>query len=92
MRTRQERIAKRRADMPKQYRKLYDRVIAGKTSPRDAIKMQCLECYGWVRSETAKCDNYACPLYCYRPYQKAVKSPTEPLEQANVDELGERDG
>jgi hypothetical protein len=82
MTTKQERIAKRRADMPKQYRKLYDRVVVGKASPRNAIKMQCLECWAYVRLETQTCDNYACPLYAYRPYQNPAKSPTEPLGQA----------
>ena len=78
------RIAKRRADMPRKYRKLYDKVMAGKTSPRDAIKMQCLECYGWVQTETKKCDNYACSLFYHRPYQKLPKSPTEPLQRPSI--------
>ena len=71
MKTPAERIAQRRADMPKMYRKLYDRCTSGTASPRDAIKTHCLECWGWVRSETATCDNYACPLWRYRPYQIA---------------------
>lgn len=77
--------------MPKLYRKLYDRVMAGKASPRDAIKMQCLECWAYVRAETQACDNYACPLHAYRPYQKSVKSPTEGLGEANVDNHMQRD-
>lgn len=81
-----KRIAERRSDMPRQYRKLYDRCMAGKASPRDAIKMHCLECWGWVKGETEKCDNYACPLYRYRPYQSPVKSSTEPLGAPSTDE------
>lgn len=69
MKTPEQRIAQRRADMPELYRKQYDRCMTGKASPRDAIKMQCLECWGYVRAETAACDNTACPLYLYRPYQ-----------------------
>ena len=84
--TQQERIAERRADMPKKYRKLYDKVMAGKASPRDAIRMQCLECFAWVQTETKKCDNCACPLYRYRPYQTLPKSLTEPLGASNMDE------
>ena len=84
-----EQIAQRRADMPKQYRKLYDRVVAGKASPRDAIKMQCLECFGWVKIEMVRCDSCACPLFGHRPYQKLVKSPRERLEQTNEHELRE---
>jgi len=66
-----ERIKQRRADMPLLYRKLYDRCMAGKASPRDAIKMQCLECWAYVMPETANCDNCACPLFRYRPYQSS---------------------
>jgi hypothetical protein len=70
-----ERIARRRADTPKRYRKLYDRCMAAKASPRDAIRMQCLECWAWVQTETAQCDNCACPLFRYRPYQKPAQVP-----------------
>ena len=70
-----ERIAKRRADMPSKFRKLYDRAMSGKASPREAIKMQCLECWAWVQTETAQCDNCACPLFRYRPYQKPAQVP-----------------
>ena len=83
----QDRIAQRRVDMPRQYRKLYDRVVAGKASPRDAIKIQCLECFGYVKTEMVKCDSCACSLYSYRPYQETVKSSTEPVEQSSIAEL-----
>lgn len=66
-----ERVAKHRADMPELYRKMFDRCTSGKASPREAIKMQCLECWGYVRAETTACDNCACPLFAYRPYQTA---------------------
>ena len=71
--SRKERIATRRARMPKRYRVLYDRCTSGKASPRQAIRMQCLECYGWVQTETAQCDNVCCPLFRYRPYQKRAQ-------------------
>jgi hypothetical protein len=73
MKTPQERIAKRRADMPKKYRQLYDRCMSGEASPREAIKMQCLECWMWVRAETETCDNYPCPLYHYNPLLKTCQ-------------------
>jgi hypothetical protein len=85
------RIAKHRADMPLKYRKLYDRVVAGKASPREAIKMQCLECWAYVKSETKSCDNYACNLFAFKPYQKPVKSPTETLGQLRSNEKRQRD-
>jgi hypothetical protein len=83
--TAKQRIARRRSDMPSKYRKMYDRVASGKASPREAIKMHCLECYAFVRNETAKCNNYACPLFSYRPFQKAVKSPGGRVKGANVE-------
>ena len=86
--TPEERISKRRADMPSRYRKLYDRCMSGKGSPREAIKMQCLECWAWVQTETKLCDNYACPLFSYRPYKRPVKSPTERVQPPNSGELG----
>lgn len=63
-------IAKKRGEMPRKYQKLYDRVIAGQSSPREAIKLHCLECNGWVRGEAEQCMEWACPLYQFRPYRK----------------------
>lgn len=83
MKTPQERIAKRRADMPEKYRKQYDRCTSGEASPRQAIKMQCLECWGWVLAEVKECDNYPCPLYRYRPFQSRAKSPRERVKGQN---------
>ncbi len=76
-----------RAAIPSKYRKLFDRVVEGKASPREAIKLQCLACFGYVQSQAKQCDDYLCHLYRYRPYQKSVKSPTEPVQQPNIDEL-----
>ena len=84
-----EKIEEQRAAMPSKYRKLYDKVLIGKASPREAIKLQCLECYGYIQAETETCDNYLCHLYHYRPYQKSVKSPTGAVQQSNIDELSE---
>lgn len=64
-----DRIAEHRAQVPVLYRLLYGRCMAGKASPRDAIKMQCLECMGYVRAEVENCDTCTCPLYRYRPYR-----------------------
>ncbi len=76
-----------RAASPSKYRKLYDRVLRGKASPREAIKLQCLACFGYCQSEMVQCNSYLCSLYRYRPYQKSVKSPTESVQQSNRDDL-----
>lgn len=69
MRTPEAKVTKRRADMPCSCRRLYDKVVAGTASPRQAIKSFCLECMGWNRKEVAACNAVACPLFRYRPWQ-----------------------
>jgi len=64
--TPEEKVAKRRADMPKMYRGIYDRAMEG-NSRKAGIKSFCLECMGWVRKEVELCTSPACPLYPYRP-------------------------
>ena len=65
----EQRIKEHRTDVPRKYRKLYDKVMRGEASPREAIRLQCLECWAYIKTETELCDNYACPLYAYRPYK-----------------------
>jgi hypothetical protein len=77
MKTTAERITRKRYFVPELYRALFNRCIGGKASPREAIKMQCLECWGYVRNETATCDNAACPLWRYRPYQDTAPRPRQ---------------
>ena len=67
---RQERIAERRAQMPRSYRANYGRAVKGK-SLRAAINAQCLECVCWQRKEVTLCTDLACPLYAVRPYQRS---------------------
>ncbi len=76
-----------RAAIPSKYRKLFDRVLKGKASPREAIKLQCLACFGYIQSGMVQCNDYLCPLYRCRPYQKSVKSSTESVQQSNRDDL-----
>lgn len=33
------------------------------------IKLMCLDCSAWERSEVRNCGIVRCPLYPYRPYQ-----------------------
>ena len=63
-------IVQRADDMPRIYKKNYLAAVAGKASPKNAIKAFCLECQGWCRAEVAKCSTIECPLNLYRPYQK----------------------
>jgi len=61
-----ERIAKQRADMPKQYRRVYDIAMTGK-SLRSAVNSQCIQCMGYVFDEVKLCVSPQCPLFLYRP-------------------------
>ena len=51
------------------YRKLAQRALDGKVSPRQAIKAFCLRCVGYARNDVRDCSAYTCPLWRYRPYQ-----------------------
>ena len=75
MKTPAERIAKRRADMPKAYRRNYDKAMTGK-SLKAAGKAFCLECVMWDRNEVKLCPSVACPLFPYRPYASS-QNPSE---------------
>lgn len=70
MRTREEQIAERRAQMPRSYRATYDKAVKGK-SLRAAINSFCLECVCWQIEEIRNCTDLACPLYAVRPYQSS---------------------
>jgi hypothetical protein len=71
-----ERIRKRRADIPKIYRKTYDTAMQGK-SLKSAVKAFCLECVCWQKEEVQLCTSLACPLYPYRPYKQGSKKASE---------------
>ncbi len=72
----EQQIAARRAEIPKKYRRLYDRAMSGK-SPKAARKAQCLECVGWVIKEVFRCTDSGCPLHPYRPTSRAMQGVPE---------------
>lgn len=74
------RIAEHRADMPKVYRGIYDKAVAGR-SLRSAVNSFCLECTMWQREEVRLCTSFACQFYPYRPYQL---NDTEPASDSNL--------
>jgi len=67
---RQEQIAERRSQMPKKYRRLYDRAVGGR-SLRSCVNAMCLECVCWQSREVTLCTDPACPLWAVRPYRSA---------------------
>lgn len=93
--TANSRIAKRRSDMSELYRPLYDRVVAGTASPRQAIKSFCLQCMGWQRKDVATCKTAECSLHRHRPYQQERPAPRREgtagtPESPNADQVGVR--
>ena len=59
---------------PERYRKHYRSVLTGKASRLMAIKMKCLECCAWERTENGvdkigDCSVRSCPLWAFRPFQ-----------------------
>jgi len=66
MRTHQEQITEHRANMPRQFRKVYD-IAMSRRSLRAAVNSQCIECVGYVFKEVRLCCSPQCPLFRYRP-------------------------
>ena len=62
----QQRTAEHRKDMPRQFRKVYDIAMSGR-SLRAAVNSQCIECVGYVFKEIKLCCSPQCPLFQYRP-------------------------
>lgn len=65
-----DKIQQRRLNFPVKYRKVYERAVSGAASPRTAIRVMCIECFGGSAGEIASCTDIACPLFMYRPYRK----------------------
>lgn len=59
--------------LPQIYQATYRKAMEG-NSRQAAIYSKCLECMNWQREEVRNCNIYHCPLWPYRPYQKAVRS------------------
>lgn len=67
---RAKQITERLAQIPRLYRGIYERAVAGK-SRKAAMHSFCLECCGWQVKEVFLCTDLGCPLYPYRPRSRA---------------------
>jgi hypothetical protein len=74
-------------DVPERYQALYERTQAGMASPRQAIKMQCLECVSYDQDEVKACTDTGCPLYLYRPGKARATSSQACRRAGNTDGL-----
>lgn len=75
-------MTRRNEQAPAKYRNLHLKVMRGEVSPRQAIKVMCLECVGWERREVTACTSSACPLHRLRPFQPAGRNDAEGAEVA----------
>ena len=71
--TRSQQVEDRLSEVPKVYRTVYRRALAGK-GRRYAVKAFCLQCCNWQREEVKLCPSVACPLFAVRPYQEKQES------------------
>ena len=90
MRTREEQIAERRAQIPSKYRAIYDRAVKGK-GLRAAVDAQCLECVCYKSDEVRNCTDLACPLWAVRPYRISRNSQTEAFSNVESENSGKGD-
>ena len=63
---RTEAVAEHRQNMPRQYRRVYDVAMSGR-SLRAAVNSFCIECMAYRFKEVRQCCSPQCPLYPYRP-------------------------
>ena len=71
---RKQKIARRIAEIPKKYRKIYKKAVED-NSKTAAIQSFCLECVCWQKNEIINCTSLDCPLYAVRPFLKFSKTP-----------------
>ena len=74
------RIAEHQKQIPKLYRGLYIRAMAGK-SRKASMHSFCLECCGWQIQEVFLCTSPQCPLYPYRPKPRASQGKPEGVSE-----------
>ena len=71
--SRTEQIGKRRAQIPRSYRAIYDKAASGR-SLRAAINSFCLECCHFQIEEIRNCTDLGCALFAARPYQRSPQN------------------
>jgi hypothetical protein len=91
MRTQKEQIAERLKQMPKLYRAIYKKAMAGK-SRKAAMHSFCLECCGWQIKEVYLCTDEGCSLYPYRPESRTPQVAPESVPNEPELKISEQKG
>ena len=72
-------------DVPELYRGI---AASASKSRANAVKLFCLECVGYVRTDVTGCTATQCPLWTWRPYQAKAPTPgktrTEAVQNART--------
>lgn len=68
---------------PERFMPLVDRMEKGSRSA--AVKLHCLQCCGYETKEVRQCTALSCPIWVFRPYQKA-EEPEESGGEVAVDD------
>ena len=58
-------------DVPNQHKMLFLKVHAGEPAIKERLKLKCLDCVCWTRSEVTLCEAKTCSLWKIRPFQDA---------------------
>ena len=86
LKSRQEQITERLAQIPESQRRIYIKAV-GRKSMAAAVKSFCYECVGYAREEVKVCSDLGCPLWMYRPgrsfYRKAKIERFSAIESTN---------
>jgi len=70
---RKQKIARRIAEIPKKYRKIYKKAVED-NSKTAAIQSFCLECVCWQKNEVINCSCPTCPLFDVRPFPACART------------------
>ena len=65
---------------PERFHSLVEKVREGSMSA--AVKLNCLDCSGYITAEVRLCQIKQCPMYAFRPYQGAIQE--EEIEEAAI--------
>ena len=76
---RAKQITERLSQIPRAYRGIYERAVAGK-SRKAAMHSFCLECCGWQIKEVFLCTDLGCSLYSYRPHARSSQDARESVQ------------
>lgn len=80
----QKSLAYLRKNTPARFHNIVDQIAKG--SRAAAVKLNCIECSGWMTAEVRKCEITACPMYLFRPYQGKIEADEDTQTEQETEE------